>query len=149
MLFFAKADTCVRQLQMYELISFTRQGFASLFFFNGMFRLISQPRFALKPQPHRRRLSFCAFGDIKTKNSSKTKSFSKILHDLSKVFTNFVLNFFRKHITLYKYSKERRIWDNLQAQADFPFHAKTVASPCPKVPCKGKIVSFRNETYSF
>lgn len=149
MLFFAKADTCVRQLQMYELISFTRQGFASLFFFNGMFRLISQPRFALKPQPHRRRLSFCAFGDIKTKNSSKTKSFSKILHDLSKVFTNFVLSFFRKHITLYKYSKERRIWDNLQAQADFPFHAKTVASPCPKVPCKGKIVSFRNETYSF
>lgn len=149
MLFFAKADTCVRQLQMYELISFTRQGFASLFFFNGMFRLISQPRFALKPQPHRRRLSFCAFGDIKTKNSSKTKSFSKILHDLSKVFTNFVLNFFRKHIALYKYSKERRIWDNLQAQADFPFHAKTVASPCPKVPCKGKIVSFRNETHSF
>ena len=149
MLFFAKADTCVRQLQMYELISFTRQGFASLFFFNGMFRLISQPRFALKPQPHRRRLSFCAFGDIKTKNSSKTKSFSKILHDLSKVFTNFVLIFIRKHITLYKYSKERRIWDNLQAQVDFPFHAKTVASPCPKVPCKGKIVSFRNETYSF
>lgn len=94
MLFFAKADTCVRQLQMYELISFTRQGFASLFFFNGMFRLISQPRFALKPQPHRRRLSFCTFGDIKTKKSSKTKSFSKILHDLSKVFTNFVLNFF-------------------------------------------------------
>ena len=149
MLFFAKADTCVRQLQMYELISFTRQGFASLFFFNGMFRLISQPRFTLKPQPHRRRLSFCTFGDIKTKNSSKTKSFSKILHDLSKVFTNFVLNFFRKHITLHKYSKERRIWDNLQAQADFPFHAKTVASPCPKVPCKGKIVSFRNETHSF
>lgn len=149
MLFFAKADTCVRQLQMYELISFTRQGFASLFFFNGMFRLISQPRFALKPQPHRRRLSFCAFGDIKTKKSSKTKSFSKILHDLSKVFTNFVLNFFRKHITLYKYSKERRTGDNLQAQADFPFHAKTVASPCPKVPCKGKIVSFRNETHSF
>lgn len=96
MLFFAKADTCVRQLQMYELISFTRQGFASLFFFNGMFRLISQPRFALKPQPHRRRLSFCAFGDIKTKKSSKTKSFSKILHNLSKVFTNFVLNFFSK-----------------------------------------------------
>ena len=94
MLFFAKADTCVRQLQMYELISFTRQGFASLFFFYGMFRLISQPRFALKPQPHRRRLSFCTFGDIKTKNSSKTKSFSKILHDLSKVFTNIVLNFF-------------------------------------------------------
>lgn len=96
MLFFAKADTCVRQLQMYELISFTRQGFASLFFFNGMFHLISQPRFALKPQPHRRRLSFCAFGDIKTKNLSKTKSFSKILHDLSKVFTNFVLIFFSK-----------------------------------------------------
>ena len=149
MLFFAKADTCVRQLQMYELISFTRQGFASLFFFNGMFRLISQPRFALKPQPHRRRLPFCAFGDIKTKKSSKTKSFSKILHDLSKVFTNFVPIFFRKHITLYKYSKERRTGDNLQAQADFPFHAKTVASPCPKVPCKGKIVSFRNETHSF
>ena len=149
MLFFAKADTCVRQLQMYELISFTRQGFASLFFFNGMFRLISQPRFALKPQTHRRRLSFCAFGDIKTKKSSKTKSFSKILHDLSKVFTNFVLSFFQKHIALYKYSKERRIWDNLQAQADFPFHAKTAASPCPKVPCKGKIVSFRNETHSF
>ncbi|PWL84952.1 MAG: hypothetical protein DBY24_01150 [Prevotellaceae bacterium] len=74
-----------------------------------MFRLISQPRFALKPQPHRRRLSFCAFGDIKTKKSSKTKSFSKILHDLSKVFTNFMLIFFRKHIALYKYSKERRI----------------------------------------
>ena len=80
MLFFAKADTCVRQLQMYELISFTRQGFASLFFFNGMFRLISQPRFALKPQPHRRRLSFCAFGDIKTKKKFiENKKFFKNL----------------------------------------------------------------------
>lgn len=149
MLFFAKADTCVRQLQMYELISFTRQGFASLFFFNRMFRLISQPRFALKPQTHRRRLSFCAFGDIKTKKSSKTKSFSKILHNLSKVFTNFVLSFFENTSRCTSTAKSAGFADNLQAQADFPFHAKTVASPCSKVPCKGKIVSFRNETHSF
>lgn len=94
MLFFAKADTCVRQLQMYELISFTWHRFASLSFFNGRFCPISQPRFALKPKPHRSRLSFCASDDLKTKKSSKTKSFSQILHRLSKLFTNFVLNFF-------------------------------------------------------
>lgn len=149
MLFFAKADTCVRQLQMYELISFTRQGFASLFFFNGMFRLISQPRFALKPQPHRRRLSFCAFGDIKTKNSSKTKSFSKILHDLSKVFTNFVLNFFENTSRCTSTAKSAGFETICKRKPISHFMQKTVASPCPKVPCKGKIVSFRNETYSF
>lgn len=134
MLFFAKADTCVRQLQMYELISFTRQGFASLFFFNGMFRLISQPRFALKPQPHRRRLSFCAFGDIKTKNSSKTKSFSKILHDLSKVFTNFVLNFFSKtHRTVQVQQRAQDLRQSASASR-FPISCKNSGITMPESP---------------
>lgn len=134
MLFFAKADTCVRQLQMYELISFTRQGFASLFFFNGMFRLISQPRFALKPQPHRRRLSFCAFGDIKTKNSSKTKSFSKILHDLSKVFTNFVLFFFRKHIFAVQVQQRAQDLRQSASASRFPISCKNSGITMPESP---------------
>lgn len=134
MLFFAKADTCVRQLQMYELISFTRQGFASLFFFNGMFRLISQPRFALKPQPHRRRLSFCAFGDIKTKKSSKTKSFSKILHDLSKVFTNFVLIFFSKtHRTVQVQQRAQDLRQSASASR-FPISYKSSGITMPESP---------------
>lgn len=133
MLFFAKADTCVRQLQIYELISFTRQGFASLFFFNGMFRLISQPRFALKPQPHRRRLSFCAFGDIKTKNSSKTKSFSKILHDLSKVFTNFVLIFSKIHHAVQVQQRAQDLRQSASASR-FPISCKNSGITMPESP---------------
>lgn len=149
MLFFAKADTCVRQLQMYELISFTRQGFASLFFFNGMFRLISQPRFALKPQPHRRRLSFCAFGDTKTKKSSKTKSFSKILHDLSKVFTNFVLNFFENTSRCTSTAKSAGFETICKRKPISHFMQKQWCRHARKSLVRGKIVSFRNETYSF
>lgn len=133
MLFFAKADTCVRQLQMYELISFTRQGFASLFFFNGMFHLISQPRFALKPQPHRRRLSFCAFGDIKTKNLSKTKSFSKILHDLSKVFTNFVLIFSKTHRAVQVQQRAQDLRQSASASR-FPISCKNSGITMPESP---------------
>lgn len=134
MLFFAKADTCVRQLQMYELISFTRQGFASLFFFNGMFHLISQPRFALKPQPHRRRLSFCAFGDIKTKNLSKTKSFSKILHDLSKVFTNFVLIFFSKAHRAVQVQQRAQDLRQSASASRFPISCKNSGITMPESP---------------
>lgn len=134
MLFFAKADTCVRQLQMYELISFTRQGFASLFFFNGMFHLISQPRFALKPQPHRRRLSFCAFGDIKTKNLSETKSFSKILHDLSKVFTNFVLNFFSKTHRAVQVQQRAQDLRQSASASRFPISYKNSGITMPESP---------------
>lgn len=134
MLFFAKADTCVRQLQMYELISFTRQGFASLFFFNGMFRLISQPHFALKPQPHRRRLSFCAFGDKKTKNSSKTKSFSKILHNLSKVFTNFVLIFFSKTHRAVQVQQRAQDLRQSASASRFPISCKNSGITMPESP---------------
>lgn len=134
MLFFAKADTCVRQLQMYELISFTRQGFASLFFFNGMFRLISQPRFALKPQPHRRRLPFCAFGDKKNKKIIENKKFFKNLARPIKSFYLLCTEFFSKTHHAVQVQQRAQDWRQSASASRFPISCKNSGITMPESP---------------